>query len=452
MGFSVLIAEKIYIKKIYRESLIIGIVIISFGLGSMRYAIKEYSEIVEPTRLGVVISEPEERENSLRFIVRSENRQKILVNAPIYSDINYGDMVTYSGEFERPGVIEDKNTGRTFDYGAYLSKDDIFWTLSFADIEVISTDHGNKIKTQLFKLKNKFTDQIKKILSDPHSSLMAGLILAGKDSMPTNILEEFRKAGIIHIVVLSGFNITIIAEFLRRLFQSIFFLFRLNNFSQLASLSSILGVILFVIMAGGEASIVRASIMATIIIVAGLSRNTYSAPRALLLAGFLMLIENPKILVFDPSFQLSFLATSGLIFFAPALENFLYIFTNKFKIREVISQTLSTQLAVLPLLIYSTGEISLVSLPANLLILLIIPATMLFGFIATIISFFSISVAWPLTFITYLLLSWIFVVSSFFGNLSFSTLYLSSIPVWIVIFVYLILFILYFISKSNRKN
>jgi len=258
VGFSILIAERIHKKRIGIEALFISIALISFGIGAMRYAVKDFHEPVEPMLSGVVVSEPEDRENGVRFVMQDENGEKVLVSAPIYSAVEYGDMVNVSGRLERPGVVVGEGGERAFDYGAYLAKDDIYWTLSFAEVRVLSKDHGNSFKSTLLKIKGGFVEQAGKILAEPYASLLMGLIVAGRDAMPKDILEEFRRAGVIHIVVLSGFNITLIAEFMRRLFQSHFIFLRINRFPQAAPLASIIGVILFVVITGGGATVVRA--------------------------------------------------------------------------------------------------------------------------------------------------------------------------------------------------
>ena len=407
IGVAILLAEKIQKKEIAKEVLCLVLIIFSFSLGSLRYAIKDFHEIQTPLLTGVVISEPEDRDNFQRFVFLSDNGEKVLVSAPLYSSVEYGDKVELTGKFKRPTVIVDEDSGREFDYGKFLSKDDIYFTLSSYELQIVSSGHGNAIKALLFKIKKSFVNHAKAILSEPYASLLTGLIVAGRDALPKEILEEFRRAGVIHIVVLSGFNITIIAQFLEKLFR--------NRYA------AIIGVILFVVMTGAGASIVRAGIMALTVIGAKLIGRNYSAPRALLAAGFLMLFQNPKILVFDPSFQLSFLATLGLIYFMPVIERKLYWITTRFKIRETLSQTLSTQITVLPLLIYMSGDVSIVSIPANLLILLFVPVTMLVGFLAVLLSFLTTLLAWPLAYLSYLLLSWILFVSHLFGSLPFAT-------------------------------
>jgi len=383
-----------------KGSLFLSIVLISFGLGILRYDIKDFHEEVTPVSSGVVITEPEQKENTTRFVMLGDNYEKVLVSTDLYSKVSYGDRVEIEGKFSKPGIIED------FDYAAYLSKDDIYFVMNFAEVEIISSGHGNAVKRNLLSLKQSIVNKMRNIFAEPESSLLAGLILAGKSALPKDVLEEFRRAGIIHIVVLSGYNITIIADFLKKIF---------------GNTGSIIGILLFVVMTGGEATVVRAAIMVLVVIMAKSFHRPYSAPRALLSAGFLMVLHNPKILVFDASFQLSFLATCGLIYVVPKVAKHLQWITERFKAREIMATTIGTQITVLPLLIYLTREVSIVSLPANILVLFFIPHVMFAGFFATLIAYVSPILALPLTYLAHLILSWILFIGHFLGNLPFAT-------------------------------
>ena len=419
--FLILIGVAIFI--VDREMILLALVFISFGLGILRYDIKDFHESIAPASTGIVVSEPEQKENTTRFIMLADNGEKVLVSTDLYSEVKYGDRVETKGKLQIPGIIDD-GVGRPFDYGKYLSKDDIYFTMSFAEVTIVSHDHGNFIKENLLSIKQSIVNKMRNIFPEPESSLLAGLILAGKSALPKDVLDAFRRAGIIHIVVLSGYNITIIAEFMRKFFQKIFITSRLLVSPKLPAIASLLGVLLFVIMTGGEATVVRAAIMVLVVIVAKIFRRTYSAPRALLSAGFVMILHNPKILVFDPSFQLSFLATCALIYVVPIVEKCLSrgVLTKWEEARSIIATTIGTQITVLPLLIYSMREVSLVSLPANILILFFIPYAMFLGFVATLLSYISITIALPVTYLAHLILSWILFVGHFLGNLSFAVL------------------------------
>ncbi len=435
---SLLVVEKIWNKRISKEVLFLSMALLSFGLGALRYSIKDFHEPLVPTSQGVVISEPEQRENTTRFVFQADNGEKVLVNTDLYSPVQYGDQIQVEGKLLEPGVIEDEDDSRPFDYGAYLSKDDIYFTMSFAEVEVLSNGHGNPVKRALFKIKRSFVRKTKEVLVEPHAGLLSGLIVSGKEAMPKDILEEFRRAGVIHIVVLSGYNITIIAEFIKSVFRSSSF--------------SVVGIILFVIMTGAQATVVRAALMVLAVIFAKMFRRKFSASRALLVAAFLMLVQNPKILVFDPSFQLSFLATSALIFVSPLLERHLKWCPEKWGLRTTLATILATQTVVLPYLIYSMGNFSLVSLPANMLILLIIPATMLVGFIATLVAYISPIIALPFSYTTHLFLAWILGVSHYLGNFTFSSIAVPLVPWWLVALIYLGLIIFVWRWRNSLQH
>jgi competence protein ComEC len=448
IGLAVIFIEKFRSASIGREVLFLALVLIGLGLGVGRYEIKDYHVEKVPSGEGIVISEPEKRENSTRFILKTDNGEKVLVSTDLYSEVKYGDKVLVSGKLEKPGVIEGDD-GRDFDYGKYLSKDDIYYTMSFTQLEVVESGLGHPVKSFLLEVKGVFVEKIRDILAEPESSLLAGLIVSGKDTLSKDILEEFRRAGIVHIVVLSGFNITIIAESIRRFFGQVLLKLRVLRADMFASILSILGIAFFVLMTGGEATVVRAAIMVLVVLGAKMTRLKYSASRALLLAAFIMLVFNPKILTLDASFQLSFLATLALIYVVPVFERHLSFLTDKFGLKGIVATTLGTQVLVLPYLIYAMGNASLVFLPANILTLVVIPATMLVGFLATIVAFISTTIALPLTYMAHLLLSWILWVSHFLGNLSFSSINTPPIPWWCVVFVYVFLLFIFGRRRSS---
>jgi len=166
---------------------------------------------------------------------------------------------------------------------------------------------------------------------------MSGLLIGAKKGMPEDLQEDFRRVGIIHLVVLSGYNITIIAENIGRAVR----LLPIPYF--LSSVLSVLGIILFAILTGASATIVRASIMAILVLFARSTGRIYEVTYALFIAGFFMIVHNPKIVRFDASFQLSFLATLGLIYLPSLLEKHFHWITPRFQLRDFALATIATQ-------------------------------------------------------------------------------------------------------------
>lgn len=389
---------------------------------------------------GVVYEEPDKRENFVFLKLKTgkmvlpkeiDVSSKILVKTNLFPSFLYGDKIEVSGYLKKPEKFET-NTGDFFDYPSYLSKDGIYYILEKTTINKIASGEGNPIKTVLFKIKNSFVNSINKNIKEPESSLLSGLLLGNKQSLGNELMEDFKKAGVMHIVVLSGYNITIVADSVMKFFGR--FLPYYLNFSLGA-----LAIILFAIMTGASATVVRASIMALVVIIARFTGRTYMAGRALIIAGLLMVIHNPAIVAFDPSFQLSFMATLGLIYLPPIIENkFLWI-TEKWKLREIMVSTISTQILVLPLIIHMTGQFSVVGIVANLLILVFIPATMFFGFFAGVVGFVSSVLALPLSFIAYALLFYEIKTAQILASLLFASLSMPILSGYLTVIIYLVL-------------
>ncbi len=445
ISLGIYFSEKIWNKNVSKLVFIIILGLVAFSFGILRFDIKDFHEVDAEfeqsvgTKInlnGVVVTEPEKREKDTRFVIEverptfakaSEGKERILVSTDLYSEIKYGDEIRISGKLEKPGII-DSDAGRSFDYGQYLSKDDIYYTMSFAQTSIDSYNKANPIISSLLWVKGSFVAKMKSILEEPKASLLAGLLVSGKQALPKSILDEFKNAGVIHIVVLSGYNIMIVAEFFRRILSFLSL--------RIASSISIFGVILFVLMTGASATIVRAGIMALIAISGKMFGRSYSVSRALLVAGFMMLIQNPKILVFDPSFQLSMLATIAMIYVSPVVDKYLTKITERWGMRQILSATISTQIFVLPFLLYSMGSVSVVSLLSNILILAFVPFTMLIGFVSTTLSYVSTIISLPFTLVAHIFLSWILGVAHILGNLSWASLKISSFPIWGMVLVY----------------
>ena len=188
-------------------------------------------------------------------------------------------------------------------------------------------------------------------LPEPEVSLGAGLLLGVKQALGTDLEADFRTAGIIHIVVLSGYNLMLVGIFISFLLS-----FFLSQRPRL--ICSMVAIVIFAILVGLSATVVRATIMALLMLFAGTSGKRYLVLRALMFAGLVMLLINPLLLVHDVGFQLSFMATLGLIVIAPLLQDKLASLPWQRVIKEYLLPTLATQIMVLPILLYQIGQFS----------------------------------------------------------------------------------------------
>ena len=218
-------------------------------------------------------------------------------------------------------------------------------------------------------------------------------------------------------------------------------------------------------------------LMALIALYARYTGRTYAASRALLFVILLMLLWNPLYLAFDPGFSLSVAATAGLIWLAPILERFLQergglhflrvmpsaaqrnalknaIFERPSFWINAIATTLSAQIAVLPLLLYFTGNLSFIAIPANVFVMPFVPLAMAWSFVAGIggmlfahfVPLLAIGIGFP----AYLLNAFLMFVAQTSAALPYATFLLPAFPFWLVLVVYAAL--MYFIARSNRSS
>lgn len=399
---------------------------------------------------GIVVGEPDIRDTNTKLTIGLRNiylatstvsvREKILVSVPMYPEFKYGDKVKFRGVLSEPKEFE--TDGRVFDYKGYLRVRGVWYTSSFSQVQFVSSGHGSIIKTFLYKIKNSFTSSINNSLPHPESALLSGLLLGSKQSLGKELLEEFQRTGVSHIVVLSGYNIAIVAESVMS-----FFKFLPKNF---AFGTGALGIVLFIILSGGGASATRAGIMVLVALYAKHSNRDYKASRILGFTIVLMLVPNPLLLMFDPSFQLSVLATIGLIFVTPHITPYLSRVTERFGLREIISSTIATQITVLPYLVYNMGLLSVVSLPVNILILGTIPLTMFLGFITGVAGLISLYLSFIPALFTHVLLWYQLFIVHIGSSIPFGALKLPAFSPVVLILVYFSIFtILYFLK--NKK-
>ena len=202
-----------------------------------------------------------------------------------------------------------------------------------------------------------------------------GILLGARQSIPKDLKEVFNRTSTTHILAISGYNITVIAD---AVLAGLVFCMR----RRYAFWVSVVVIILFTLLTGASASVVRAAIMGLLFLFASGYGRLYDAKNSIVLAGAVMIYFNPRVLVFNIGFQLSFLAVLGLLYIYPVLKHLTIKWPDIFELKELALMTVSAQIAVAPLLAHYFRQFSLVSLPANILVLPFVPAVMLLGFLS----------------------------------------------------------------------
>ncbi len=384
---------------------------------------------------GIVVADPDVRDANQRVQIRvskgGESTTMFAV-APRHPTVMVGDHVFVSGTLSVPEPFADDN-GRTFRYDKYLERDGVRFILNFAYLRIESSAPWYSLPATLARVKHAFIDGIRATLPEPYSSLAGGITIGGKSGLGNELKDSFTRSSLVHIIVLSGYNVMVVAEWVMALFA----LTPIRK--RWAVTAGVLALILFVGIAGATATAIRAALMAVIALYARATGRTYAAGRALLVVILLMLVWNPLYLVFDPGFGLSVVATAGLIWLAPLIEIVLSFMKSAFW-KNVVATTLAAQVAVLPLLLYNTGNLSIVAIPTNLLVVPLVPlamgfsalagfAGMLFGSLAPLLG---IVFAFP----AYLTNAYLIFVAREAALLPFAAVTLPPFPFWLVLAAY----------------
>ncbi len=375
----------------------------------------------------MVAEESDVRENSTVLVLEfPKEKLRVRVQTNAYPTYAYGDLVKVMGIIHIPETFENE-LGRTFDYPGFLLKEGIHYELRNAVLSAEGRNDGIPFLVWLYALKQSWLVSIGGLLPEPSASLAGGIIVGAKQSLGDWWLNAFRNTGVVHIVVLSGFNLTIVSYAILAL---------TGRFSRKVGLwLSILFILAFACMVGLGATVVRASCMAVLGLFALHIKRPQTLTRLLFLAGFFMVLWNPFVLLFDIGFQLSFLATLGLIHIAPIFEILFSRIPETLGMRTILSATLATELAVSPLLVFYMGFVSLVAPLVNVLVLPVIPYAMGVGFFAGLLGMVSQNIAFPFAFLTYGILSYVLAIVAFFQSLPFVSVALPPIPFPVVAFL-----------------
>ncbi len=336
------------------------------------------------TITGTITEPPIIKNNHQQIIINHlfSNKQQftgqaiIITNPfPVYS---FGQQLAIEGKINQP----QSNENSSFSYPGYLALNQIFVQAYYPKITITQSANPSFLSS-IFQFKKNIIAILKKYLNPINSAFVAGIILGEKNALPTNVYEQFRQLGLTHIIVVSGFNLTIFANFFTKNLRG-----HLNR--RLGLILTIIILVIFTILTGSDSSIVRALIMSIITLLAPHLGRRNSPYLALLLAATIMIYLNPLVLWYDLGFHLSFLATIGLVFFSPLFTKITKIFakpgSQAHPLINTFIESLAAQITTTPYIIYLFGNYSLLSLPANFLIVPLIPYLMFLGLFCLLIS------------------------------------------------------------------
>ena len=365
------------------------LLVLATVLGALRYEID--TELLPPNHIagagldgrkgvfrGRVATEPERREQRLSFVVDLEEAEtdgalygvsgRILVNARnLEVAADYGDRVTLLGRLRLPSGA--RNPG-AFDYRRFLYLQNIHATLSLSrSVQILAVEPGRGSRLWedvVLPIRRSVRQSIRRNLDGAPADLLQGMLLGDKHRISPEVRDSFRRTGLAHALVISGLHVGLVAVF----FFTAFKLCRLPDGLTCAATVLVLG--LYALVTEMEPPVVRASIMAAVILLGRMAGRPGDIYNSLGLAALVILVAWPTSL-FSLGFQLSFGATLAIVgLHAPIAHLFPASWRRDHRVSDwVIAPlcvSLAAQIGTGPLIAYHFQQFALISLAANVVV------------------------------------------------------------------------------------
>jgi len=310
-------------------------------------------------------------------------RGRLLVTLPRALALGVGHRVALAATVEAPAAFDG------FDYPAYLARQGIGGVIRARSARgVVQPTRAGPAEIAA-AARSWLLSGLTQMVPEPEAALGAGILLGVRTSIPPEVADAFAVAGLTHVVAISGWNIAIVAAIVATLARP---LERQRGGRWLAPTVAGITIAGYVLLTGASPSVVRAALMAGAMVVARLGGSRAHAASALGLAAAVMLVAAPAVL-WDVGFQLSALATLGLILFAAPIEGRLAGWPSW--LREPVALTLAAQLATLPVVVGSFGRLSLVAPAANVVVVPLVPLVMLLCAVAAFLGAMASAIHLP---------------------------------------------------------
>lgn len=432
---------------------LIGLCLLCAALGGLRY-----QGVPEPTSprgvwllagrgdvvvRGSVQADPQRTEEGQQLMLQAEAVQVsgrvvpveglLLLKLPPYPAYHYGQQLQFLGKVEEPPAA---NHPGEFDYRNYLARQGIFALMDMPLAQALPGEQGNPLLLVLLGFRNHCQSILLRSLPEPQASLAAGVLLGLKSAIPDEVAADFSATGTSHILVVSGWHLSIVALMLAGITRRL-------QLGRGASFWVLLAALwLYAFFVGAGPSVIRAAIMASLALLARTSERQSEPWTLLLLACVGLSLFDPQVL-WDIGFQLSVTATASLFAFAQPIEAWLQRcpplrWSGLAWATSALTATLSAQILALPLIIYYFGSVSLISPLANVLLAPVLPIAMLLGALTLVGGLLWLQLGQIIGMSAWLAFAWVSEVTRLLAAVPWAALRLPPIPLWLVVSYYVI--------------
>lgn len=427
---------------------IVGLCLLCAMLGGLRYTsgltqlgpaqVETLAETGEVRLIGEIASEPRRSETNQRVVLRVAQAAqgatvqsvegRVLVVLPPYPAYRYGERLLVSGELQRPRAAERAGE---FDYRAYLAHRGIHTLIREpSEVRLLAGSGGIGLLAALLDFREHCRTVLLRMLPEPQAALAIGILLGIQAGVPEEIYSAFQITGTSHILVVSGWNFTIVAALIGAVATRL----HLGRWQTLALALATMWA--YAVFTGASAAVLRAAAMASLAVFAHSVERRSEPWRLLLGACWLMSIVDPHT-IFDLGFQLSALATASLFAYAQPLDKQiarvpLMRWGPLAPVREALNATFAAQVLTLPLILFQFGNLSLIAPLANVVIVPVVPYVMFLGAPALLAGLIWLPLGQWLALVMWLPLTWLAEGARILAAPRWAALLLPPFPLWML--------------------
>jgi len=404
--------------------------------------------------VGVIDSDPAYKDKSVSFILKVEKLRinetwlkicgKVLVKVLKKNNFAYGDRLFLLGKLYRPFSFSKGE----FNYRNYLRHQNIYHILSIKKdgsmVKQLDKNVGNPLKSFAFRIRHKMRDVIVKNLSPFSAGILNAIILGERQNLPAYVRDTLVYSGTVHIIAISGLHLGIVV-FIILLILKIIKIPRKPRY-----ILTILLLIVYCVLTGANTPVMRATIMAAMLLLGYFFEREGNIYNALSLAALIILAVNPWQL-FEVSFQLSFLSVVSIVWLSPKIKSIFPEKLNKIPwirfLISVFSVSFAAWLGLLPLIAYYFGILSPITILANMIIVPYMTIIVASGFSLALIGILIPSLASIFAASNELFILILFKINSFLIGIPGAYFKLPSISFVYVLFYYILLISIFNFSK-----
>lgn len=406
---------------------------------------KDDKSIISAT--AVVIKGPSEGEYNYKYTVKArtgkyKNKKFIVyINKKNKKLLEYGDLIKIKGEYSAPEVARNY---KGFDYSQYLKTLNIYGTIKVEESKIINKNQLSPILISINNIKEKMIDNANRNMPKRTANLLLGILIGERDNIQEDIIESFRTANLSHILAVSGAHTSYIILGITYLIS------KSKTPKRIGYIITIINLLIFIIITGASYSVVRACIMAIVVIGAKICYRKENFFTSICISLIIILIQNP-FAINDIGLKLSFMGTAGIVIFNKSITNFFIKLKIKQKIAEALSVTFSAQLMIMPITILNFNTISLTFFISNILASPLLGIIIIFGFISIFISSILNPISKILFLILHIFLELLILVSKVTEKIPGSSILVKTpnILFAIVYYILILFFNYFFVIKQN---